>query len=135
VVLVDTPGVRETGDPIEREAIRRSREAVRAADLVVLVLDQSRVSEDEQRMTKQFPTALRVVNKSDRARAWDAAGEGRCVRSVATTGDGVDELRRVIRQHFVGAATFDVSRARWWTQRQEVLLRRAISDPAALAEI
>src|SRR6185503_2714425 len=43
VTLVDTPGVRETADEVEREAIARSGEQVAAADLILLVLDATRL--------------------------------------------------------------------------------------------
>jgi len=42
VTLIDTAGLRETADPVEREGVRRSREIVATADLVLFVLDGSR---------------------------------------------------------------------------------------------
>ena len=41
VVFVDTAGLREAGDEIEMEGIRRSRESLTNADLVLHVLDAS----------------------------------------------------------------------------------------------
>ena len=41
VVLVDTAGIAETDDPVERLGIARSRAALAAADLALLVLDAS----------------------------------------------------------------------------------------------
>jgi tRNA modification GTPase len=38
VTLLDTAGVRETGDPVEREGVRRARERAAAADLVLWVV-------------------------------------------------------------------------------------------------
>ncbi len=37
--LIDTAGIRETDEPIEREGIRRSQEAAKQADLVFFVID------------------------------------------------------------------------------------------------
>src|SRR3990172_102668 len=44
VTLIDTAGLRETADPVEREGVRRSREIVASADLVLFVLDGSRAA-------------------------------------------------------------------------------------------
>ncbi len=40
--LVDTAGLRESGDAIEREGVRRARVAMASADLILLLLDASR---------------------------------------------------------------------------------------------
>lgn len=124
VMLVDTPGLRETDDAIEREAICQSREQVTAADLVVLVLDPTQPHEPGQAaLERQFPRALRVVNKSDRPATWEPEGG---FRTVATTGQGMDALRGELRRAFLGVGAFEVERPRWWTPRQRFALRRAI---------
>jgi tRNA modification GTPase len=48
--IVDTAGIRESGDEIERIGIERSIEAIKESDIVVALFDSSRVadSEDEQ---------------------------------------------------------------------------------------
>ena len=119
VMLVDTPGVRETTDAIEREAIQRSEAEVRRTDLVVLVLDASApVTEEERRVMDAHPGAIVVWNK------WDHAAVGHAtsgIRTVATTGAGVDRLRVEIRTRF-GCESFDEHRARWWTEEQRAAL-------------
>jgi len=57
VMLLDTPGIRATNDPIEDAAIAGSAEQVRAADLVVLVFDQS--AELDRAMLDAYPTCRR----------------------------------------------------------------------------
>lgn len=128
VMLVDTPGLRETPDHIERAAIARGREQVAAADLVVVVLDGSRaVTPDEAALLGAHPDALVVLNKADRAAAAAAAGAVPArvphVRTVATAGAGVDGLRARIAGRFA-CEGLDVTRARWWTERQRELLER-----------
>ncbi|HWS14652.1 MAG TPA: tRNA uridine-5-carboxymethylaminomethyl(34) synthesis GTPase MnmE, partial [Candidatus Methylomirabilis sp.] len=49
VAVIDTAGLRETPDPVEREGVRRSREIVASADLVLFVLDGSRPAGEEDR--------------------------------------------------------------------------------------
>ena len=134
VMLLDTPGVRETPDEIERTAIDRSRREVAAADLVVLVLDVSRPLESEQApLLREFPGALLVANKSDRPTAWDTDRCG-AIRTVGTTGGGVDGLRRQIVAR-LGCADTNRGRARCWTARQRDIVTRALTDRGALDEL
>ena len=72
VQLVDTPGIRQTEDAIEREAIQRSEPQIRRADLVILVLDASRpLAADQAPLLDRFPDSLRVINKVDATPAWN----------------------------------------------------------------
>jgi tRNA modification GTPase len=119
VMLVDTPGVRETSDPIEHHAIERSREVVTGAELIVYVIDA----------TAPFapatdPAVLRVLNKAD---CGVPPGLAYDVATVATTGQGVGELRRVIRER-LGCDDLDPAHPRVWTQRQRDALARGDID-------
>jgi small GTP-binding protein len=114
VMLVDTPGIRQTDDPIEDAAIAGSRQQIQSADLVILVLDQS--AEMDRKILDAFPDAIRIANKSDVPVRW-AAKEINAISTVATTGLGMEELRREIRRRF-GWESMDLSRARWWTEEQ-----------------
>ena len=89
VVLYDTAGLREVGDAVEVEGMRRALARARAAELVVLVLDgQSRqrpvVAPDVE--SKLF---LTVWNKADLARHDAGVGE---LNISARTGEGIDAL-------------------------------------------
>jgi tRNA modification GTPase len=126
VMLLDTPGRRETNDAIERAAIDLSRQQVGAAELVVLVFDRSvPMTDADRQLLDAHPHAVRVANKSDRLAAWDALG---MIETVATSGVGVEELRRAIRRFF-GCENIAIERPRWWTSEQRELLRRSINDP------
>jgi tRNA modification GTPase len=66
--LIDTAGVRETADVVEQEGVARSRNTLRVADLVVVMLDRSRPLSDEDRdVLASTANQRRVVvsNKSD----------------------------------------------------------------------
>jgi len=41
VRLIDTAGMRQPGDPVEAEGVRRSQEAMKRSDLILLILDRS----------------------------------------------------------------------------------------------
>jgi tRNA modification GTPase len=121
VMLVDTPGMRETSDEIERAAIVGSGRVVESADLVVLVIDASHPDDAEQgEVMRRFPDALRVANKKDLAKRSIANAIG----TVATTGEGMDELRAGIRAR-LGCVDLDSHKPRWWTQRQREHLQEA----------
>jgi tRNA modification GTPase len=68
VVLVDTAGIAETDDPVERLGVVRSRAALASADLALLVLDASapRTAEDQviAELAARKPTIL-ILNKID----------------------------------------------------------------------
>lgn len=100
VVLVDTAGLRQTEDPIEREGIARTRGRVERADVVVCVFDGSRPPGEDDALAREAAhgrAAVSVINKRDLGRdgAWDAAAPGALWVS-ATTGEGVDALARAL---------------------------------------
>ena len=49
IKIIDTAGIRETSDIIEKIGVERSREKIEEADLVLLVLDSSRRLDDEDK--------------------------------------------------------------------------------------
>jgi len=65
--LIDTAGIRDTSEQIEQIGIRKTMEAVEKADLIILVVDASNITdEDEELMRKYQDRDLLVVyNKSD----------------------------------------------------------------------
>jgi tRNA modification GTPase len=136
VMLVDTPGIRQTDDQIESEAIARSSEQIQAADLVVVVVDAARALDGDQAdVLDAWPNGLRVVNKTDTATpAWDLARIGG-VRTVGTTGQGVDDLRKSIRSRFGIVAGMDENWPRWWTRRQQKVLQDALGRVGLVARM
>jgi small GTP-binding protein len=123
VMLIDTPGLRESSDAIEQAAIEKSRRIVREAELRIAVREPHQPADDidEPRIV--------VMNKADQL---GSARPGlKACYTVATTGQGVDELRAEIRDFF---ACDDVTaaRPRWWTRRQRDILARAVDDPSML---
>ena len=71
--LIDTAGIRQTGDLVEAMGVQRSREAIEIADLVIFVCDGSTPLTDEDReiinLCCDAPHALAFVNKQDLGRA------------------------------------------------------------------
>ncbi len=102
--LVDTAGLRDALDPVEREGVRRSREIISSADLTLFVMDGSRPAHEGDheayREVSDRPHLV-ILNKRDLAVAEEGTqfhGPGRngTLPISAKTGEGVDGLLRAI---------------------------------------
>ena len=96
VRLVDTAGIRDSGDMVEKIGIDRAKAALDRADVVVLLLDgtQALTEEDEQLLALTAgKNRLILRSKGDLLQTDDAFGE---LSVSAKTGDGLDELKRRI---------------------------------------
>ncbi len=100
--LIDTAGIRETEEIIEREGIRRSKEALQQADLILLVLDAARgICRESEHLIAQAPKekTLLVWNKIDLTHDPVPFLEFPHSASVsAKEGIGLDQLRQQIDQ-------------------------------------
>jgi tRNA modification GTPase len=128
VTVLDTAGIRETSDPIEREGVRRASEQATSADLVLWVVDASKVGPEtvaELMSAIAFPpgSALWIVaNKLDLvADAGQKRIEYKFIRELpvhllsSRTGTGIDELVNALLRFASGFFTAEpalVSRER-----------------------
>lgn len=98
----DTAGIRETKEGIEQEGIRRSKQAMQQADLVLLVLDAhcGLTSEDEQLLAIVPPIKTIVIwNKVDLPHArLPMLDFPFTVQLSAKQREGLEELHQVIDQ-------------------------------------
>jgi tRNA modification GTPase len=97
---MDTAGIRKADDLIEMEGIRRSKEAMGQADLILLVLDVAKGIEAEDLwLMEQVPKdkTIAIWNKSDLPHALVPAIEFAHVVAIsAKSGIGLDNLHRKI---------------------------------------
>lgn len=96
----DTAGIRETEEGIEQEGIRRSKEAMQQADLVLLVLDAHRgLTHEDQQLLMLVPSSKTIViwNKVDLPYATlPVLNFPLTVRLSAKQREGLEELHKVI---------------------------------------
>lgn len=112
--LIDTAGIRETEDVVERIGVERSRKALAESDLILLVLNQSEplTSEDEQLLeaTKGLKRII-LLNKTDlppklETEKLEQWVENEPVFAVSVTkNDGLDRLETAISDLFFGGQT------------------------------
>ena len=96
--VIDTAGLRETDNPVERLGIERTWAVLEKADLAVLLTDaQHGVGEQEAAILDRLPAipVLTVHNKNDLTEtACRDSEDGREIWLSAKTGMGMDLLRR-----------------------------------------
>jgi tRNA modification GTPase len=107
--LMDTAGIRETSDVVERIGVERSRSALNEADLILLVVNRHEVlHEDERELLKQLKDrpSIVVVNKMDLPGRLDLMEieqdyhHERIVYLSAKEGTGLEELEKAVSRMF-----------------------------------
>jgi tRNA modification GTPase len=100
LTLVDTAGLREGGDAIEREGMRRARDELARADLALVVLDARDVETGRNAVTGAIagvPRQLWIHNKSDLLPAAAPFDTGERLHVSARTGAGLEALHARLR--------------------------------------
>jgi tRNA modification GTPase len=98
--LVDTAGLRDSADPVEQIGIARARDALAAADLVLLVTDDSEAGHPEDAAAlASLPAGLprllvaNKIDRSGRAPGLDPRADPPLAAVSARSGAGLDALR------------------------------------------
>ncbi len=97
--LIDTAGIRDTEEKIEKEGIRRSRLAMQQADLILLLLDASRpLNEGDRELLSLAPQekTILVWNKIDLAAPPETISWKNSIRLSAKAGTGLEQLRSAL---------------------------------------
>jgi tRNA modification GTPase len=109
--LLDTAGIRETEDIVERIGVERSRAVLREADLILLVLNYSdELTEEDENLFKvvEGMDVIVIVNKTDLPQKIDLervhqlAKDHRIVTTSLLEDRGIDELEEAIAGLFFG---------------------------------
>lgn len=106
IKLVDTAGIRDTEDIVEKIGVEKSKEKINEADLIVLILDLSRPIEEEDReIINQVKNKKHIVllNKSDLEKKLDIneiKDLNNIIEISAKNSYGLDKLKEKIKDMF-----------------------------------
>lgn len=107
--LVDTAGIRDTEDIVERIGVERSRQALKEADLILFVLNYNEVlSEEDLRLFEavQGLEYIVIVNKTDLEQKLnmdqvkEMVGDKKIVTTSLLKEEGIDQLESAIASSF-----------------------------------
>lgn len=103
----DTAGIRSTSDEIEREGVKRSREAVQNSDVVIFVNDitsgfDADIYNEILRLVPE-EKIIKVFNKTDLKKPENQTAG---VSISALTGDGIDEMMKLLKEKAFGSHTY-----------------------------
>lgn len=107
--LVDTAGIRETEDIVERIGVERSRKALQESDLILLVLNNGEELTEEDRNLFKAVEGLEyivIINKTDLDRKLnleevkELAGEQQIITTSLIEDKGMDALEEAIADTF-----------------------------------
>ena len=100
--LIDTAGVRDTLDPVEKIGISKTLKALDDAELVLLVLDHETGIEDEDKELLELSKDKKriiIANKCDIAS--DLITTDKYIDISALNKEGLDELEKEIHSYFI----------------------------------
>ncbi|NHM74316.1 MULTISPECIES: tRNA uridine-5-carboxymethylaminomethyl(34) synthesis GTPase MnmE [Staphylococcus] len=109
--LVDTAGIRETEDIVERIGVERSRKALSEADLILFVLNYNEALTEEDRKLYEViknEDAIVIINKMDLEQRLDIdevkamVGDMPIIETSILKQQGIDDLELQIRDLFFG---------------------------------
>lgn len=109
--LVDTAGIRDTEDIVEKIGVERSRKALSEADLILFVLNNNEpLTEDDQTLYEVIKNedVIVIINKTDLEQRLDMnevkemIGDMPLIQTSMLKQEGIDELEIQIRDLFFG---------------------------------
>jgi len=131
LTLVDTAGLRDSDDAIEREGMRRARDELQRADLALIVLDARAPDADRAALAATVaavPLRLWLHNKADLLAPDASAADGDALRVSARTGLGLDALHERLRALWRDGGA-DASEGSFTARARQVdALRRAADE-------
>ncbi len=108
IKIIDTAGIRETEDIVEKIGVEKSKEKIIEADLIIFMIDLSRELDDEDKEIMDYirdKKYIVLLNKSDldnKVVKEDLVGLNLkyIIESSAKSGKGLDELKDSIKELF-----------------------------------
>lgn len=107
--LIDTAGIRETEDIVERIGVERSRQVLKEADLILLVLNYGdELTEEDEKLFEAISdmNVIVIVNKTDLEKKLDLdrvkelANDQPVITTALIREEGIDQLEQAIGETF-----------------------------------
>lgn len=104
--LIDTAGIRDTEDVVEKIGVDRAIESMEAADLIMLVLDSSEsLTDNDKELIRRLHNRkyIILINKSDLEPKIDMSELNELSNVLlisAKSGQGLDDIRNTVREMF-----------------------------------
>lgn len=145
--LVDTAGIRETEDIVEKIGVERSREALKKADLILYVLNNNEIlTEEDYKLAEIIKNedVIVIINKTDLETKLDLeevktmVGNAPIVRTSMLSQQGIEELEEQIRTLFFAGEVSNQDMTYVSNARHISLLKSAktsIGDAISAAEL
>jgi tRNA modification GTPase len=140
LVLVDTAGIAATEDLVERLGVERSQQALRRADLALLVVDGSEpltMADREIAGLVDARPAILVINKSDRPQVVadpDFLPGARRVRISALTREGLEALEEALAEAVLSGRVVASDELLVSHPRHKAILQRALEQVTSAQE-
>ena len=126
--IIDTAGIRNSDNPVEKIGIERARDCAARAELILALFDGSReISAEDLEILKLIDgrSAIILLTKADLPRAIDTARFENFIAISVKTGAGVEEFLDAIAEK-VGSVNAEMNFVR--DEREADLLRRAVEN-------
>lgn len=111
VYLVDTAGIRETSDEVERLGIERSKAAFNEADFIIFIMDGSSAISDEDREITSYldgRDSVVLINKNDLERGFtnddvrELVNDPVIIETSLINNEGIEEIENHIEELVYG---------------------------------
>lgn len=108
IKIIDTAGIRETEDLVEKIGVEKSKEKINEADLIVLILDNSRAIEEEDKeiieyiKDKKYIVLLNKIDLDGKINKDDLIGlNSDYIFNVSIkTGENIEKIKECIKELF-----------------------------------
>ena len=111
VYLIDTAGIRETSDKVEKLGIEKSKEAFNNADFIIFIMDGSEeISSEDEEIIEYLKErkCLVLINKKDLEQKIDSVQirnmlpNSQIIKTSIINGDGIEEIENAVEELVYG---------------------------------
>lgn len=100
--LYDTAGIRKTKDIVEKKGVIKSKEKLKEADLIILVLDSSKkISKEDIKLVEETKNKKRIIVYNKKDKEQKAKSTDQDIYLSTKTKEGINELKEKMSNMFI----------------------------------